>query len=188
MDLENYKEAFKRGENIPFLLSKKKMIFWTIIFMIFACIGLWMLLPGSNGEVLGLACFLFFGYSGLLCAKTLFRRQMPPVISLNKDFLEIFLNPLNRNSSFISIQWSEILYIGKGRKGHKTYYLELVCIDTVMQKFRNLMKFNSGRMFRTYILEDNFILLKTDCFMETSLSDLLTLLKEFHKEATSQQQ
>lgn len=192
MDIAYLKEKIKHGENIPFLLSKKKMLFVSIIFIIFACISIWMAFSGNtlSAKVVGIACLLLCGYFGLLFVKPLFRRQMPPVISLNKNCLDIFLNPLNENSPFISIQWSDILNIYieivKGSKGRKTYYLALTCIDSAMQNIQNQIKQLSFVSIRICSIRNNIVLLNISSFIDISLSDILHLLEEIHKDLTAE--
>lgn len=192
MDIAYLKEKIKHGENIPFLLSKKKMIFVSIIFIIFACISIWMAFSGNtlSAKVVGIACFLLCGYFGLLFVKPLFSRQMPPVISLNKDCLDIFLNPLKQNSPFISIRWGDISYIYieivKGSKGHKNYYLALTCTDSAIQNIQNQLKQLSFVSIRICSVRNNIVLLNISSFIDISLSDLLPLLEETHKDLTAE--
>ena len=63
MDIEKYKEAFKRGENIDFFFSKKAIIVCGSLFGGLSLFGIIMMFsPNIWGKIVGILAFLFLGF------------------------------------------------------------------------------------------------------------------------------
>ena len=96
MDLENYKEAFKRGENIDFYVSRERMCLAIFIFLVFAVYGVHVLLSSfSSGiedwrEIIVIIAGICCLYATLRVGKGLLFKQHSLLLSLNKESLLIY--------------------------------------------------------------------------------------------------
>ena len=189
MDITSYKEAVKRGENVEFSLSKKKLLLGTLILLVFIIASAIMSYIGEMPIFIGILIFLICGFFAQIMGRALLRRPTPPVIYINKDLVGIFLSPMSKNSPFLPIKWNDIvdmeIEVIKGSKGSRTYYLVLSCTDSAIQNILNQIKYASGGMFKIYKIKNNLVWLRIDSLIDIPLSDLLTLMKEAHGEATA---
>lgn len=189
MDITSYKEAVKRGENVEFTLSKKKLLLGTLILIGVIIGSAIMTYIGDIPLIIGILVCIICGFFAQIMGRALLRRPTPPVIYVNRELVGIFLAPISKNSAFLPIKWKDILDMEiqeiKNGKGSRIHYLALKCTDSTIQDILNQIKFNSGGMFRIYKLRNNFILLQIESLIDIPLSDLLTLMKEIHKEATT---
>ena len=202
MDLENYKETFKRGENIDFLMSKKKIVIWFFSFLGVACLCACVFLPSISSEIegyvkiLGIVAVIACVYGALRLGKFLFGKQQPQLFSVNKDSLIIYNTPvsalLSKDSACAIIPWNEILdleikEIEVKQASRKFPFIVLKCNYSAIQ---NLQAPNQPfeKMFQIYHTTNDSLFLYTKSWIDISQENILTLLKEFHKEATSQKQ
>ena len=196
MDISQYKEAFKRGENIDFPISRKKLYFFFFLFLGVSCLCACAFLPSLSSKIEGyikilaiFTCFFCF-YSALRTGKGLFFKQYSQFLSLNKEYLVIYDKTIpallsNKNSCAI-IPWSEILdlEIKKIKKGRYEYfYIVLKCDFPTIQRIQEQLP---EKLFKTHYTENDYLFLNSKPWLDISLEDLLNLLQEFHKEATSQ--
>lgn len=198
MDIEKYKEAFKRGENIDFYVSRKKLYFFFFLFLGSACLCVCAFLPNFSSKmdgymkILGILSCFFLLYSVLRIGKGLLFKQHSQFLSLNKEYLVIYDKTIpallsNKNSCAI-IPWGEILdlEIQKIETAEKKHpYIALKCGFPAIQRIQEQLP---EKIFKTHYIENNYLFLNTKPWLDIPIEDMLTLLKEFHKEATSQQQ
>ena len=144
MDLENYKEAFKRGENIDFFFSKKAIIVWGSLFGGLSLFGIIMMFsPNIWVKIVGILAFLFLGFYAFVPVRSLFAKQQPQVISLNKEYLVVYDVPasalLGKENPCAIVPWNEILDL---KIGPLDGTIILKCNPTTIQNIieRRLLK------------------------------------------------
>ena len=161
-----------------------------ILFIIWALACAAISIFGKNMLFGAIAGFIISVYFAVRIGQSLFSGKFPQILSANKDFLGIFDKPISlfgKDDSFVLISWKDILDIKTeiigGRKGSATYIV-LQCTDSAIQNVINhRKKISGGGILRVYEIKDNLIILNATSLLDISLTDLLTLLKEIHKEA-----
>jgi|GEM_PF-3287710 hypothetical protein len=193
MDIACVKEKIKHGENIDFSVSKKKITGMVVVCVIFALASFaWGCVKSSTPTMIfGSLGGLFLLCIALKMGLVLLPHQRSLVLSINKEYLGIFDNPVfsGRNISCVLIVWKDILDIklqevNSGKGSH--FYIVLQCIDSAIQNIVNHKKqVNKKGLIRDYELTKNFVILGSTFLLDITTKDLFDLLKEIHKEMTS---
>ena len=196
MDIESYKEAFKRGENIDFLISRSKLYFFFFLFLgvtILMClIPILSLEVDGYVKILAILCGTFCFYAALRTGKALLFKQHSQFLSLNKEFLVIYDKTIpallsNKNPCAI-IQWNEILDLEIQKieiSGKKHPYIAFKMNFSTIQRIHEQLP---EKIFKTHYTEDGYLFLNSKPWLDIPIEDMLTLLKELHKEATAKPQ
>lgn len=197
MDISQYKEAFKRGENIDFLVNKKKMLSIFAIFVgLMAFCVVMFLSPQVVAKIIGALLFICMGYFVLIMGKNLLNKQQPQVLSLTRESLIIYDVPVSallggKNTCAI-IPWNGVLDLGtetiETRNYSKFSYIVLRCTPDTIQNVKEHEKQVSGKLLRIYEVRNDLLLLNLETWVDVPVKDMLDLIKELHKEATAKLQ
>ena len=202
MDIEKCREAFKRGENVAFPISIGNLYFFFFVLLVFAIYSGHLLLSSfSSGiedwrKIIIIVASPFFCYATLRLGKCLFVKQKPQLFSVNKDYLLIYDKTIsslfNNKNSHIIIPWEEILGLEIKKvieeSGHKRTYLAFKCKSSTIKNIQEHQEQISVKLFRSYGIVEGVLMLNTKTWLDMPIEDVLDLLQEFHKEATSQKQ
>lgn len=197
MDISQYKERFKKGENIDFLINKKKMLSIFAIFVgLMAFCVVMFLSPQVVAKIIGALLFICMGYFVLIMGKNLLNKQQPQVLSLTRESLIIYDVPVSallggKNTCAI-IPWNGVLDLGtetiETRNYSKFSYIVLRCTPDTIQNVKEHEKQVSGKLLRIYEVRNDLLLLNLETWVDVPVKDMLDLIKELHKEATAKSQ
>ena len=193
MDLTPYKEQLARGETVDFYVSKKRIVGLFIPVLLFALIGGGITLFARQETLLarciGAVAFFYLGYMALQLWRTLSTRSVPKIIlSLDKESLTIYdLSVpalLGKDEPRVSILWTDILRLGIDKVG-KQHVIMLQCTPPAIQNVARHLEKVSGKLLRIYDVGSESISLQVASWIDISLKDIETLLKEIHQSATA---
>ena len=194
MDLTTYKEQLAKGETIDFFVSKKaiKISFFTVL-LVFVVASLIVI---SERNIVALcvwicACF-YMGRFLWALKKSLSTRSVPKIIlSLDKESLTIYDLSipalLGKDAPCVSILWTDILSVDIGTSGKITGII-LQCTPPAIQNVEHHLDTVSGKLLRSYDVRNNLVVLNLASWIDISLTDMETLLKDIHQSATANRQ
>ena len=196
MDIFLIKEKINRGENVDFLVGKKKLTALTGAFVVLMLIGVAIAFFAKNILFGGVMLCLICGYFALQMGKALLSPQLPAVLLINKDFLGIFDKPIalfGKSDAYATIEWKEIsdikMEVLGGRRGSTTPHIILQCTNSAIQNLNNHKQQIAGSgLFRVYEIAGNSVILNSPSFMDIPLKDVFDLLKEIHKDTNTARQ